>query len=119
MATHFNRDQIVFRENDIANRFYLIETGRVALESRTRAGKLVLVETVGPGDALGWSWMFTPFCWHFGARALEETTAIFFYGTRLRAISDEDHTFGYELVRRMAEVAVRRLESTRQRLLDA
>ena len=118
MATKFVPEQIIFKENDLANRFYIIEKGKVALESRTTEGKLVLVETIGVGDALGWSWLFPPYCWHFGARALEDTTAIFFYGTRLRASCDEDPGFGYELVKRMAEVAIRRLESSRRHALE-
>jgi CRP-like cAMP-binding protein len=118
MATEFAKEQVIFNEGDLANRFYLIETGKVALESRAADAKLVLVETIGPGDALGWSWLFPPYYWHFGARALERTAAIFFYGTRLRAWCDEDHDLGYELVKRMAEVAIRRLQSTQAQLLS-
>ena len=118
MATTFVREQVVFREGDLANRFYLIETGKVALEFRTSAGRLVLVETIGAGELLGWSWLFPPYRWHFEARALEETSAVFFYGTRLRAFCDEDHRFGYELLKRMAEVAIKRLESTRKNFLE-
>jgi CRP/FNR family transcriptional regulator, cyclic AMP receptor protein len=117
MPTEFGREEVIFREQDLANRFYLIEKGRVALESRTPDGRLVLVETVGPGEALGWSWLFPPYTWHFGARALEKVKAVFFYGTRLREFCDEDREFGYELIRRMAEVTVKRLESTRKQLL--
>ncbi len=117
MPTEFAKDQVIFREKDLANRFYLIERGKVALEFRNEEGKLVFVETVGAGDALGWSWLFPPYTWHFTARALEKTTAVFFYGTRLRDACEEDHDFGYELVRRMAQVAIRRLEHTRQHAL--
>lgn len=119
MPTEFTKDQVIFRENDLANRFYLIEKGKVALEFRNEAGKLVFVETVGAGDALGWSWLFPPYMWHFTARALEKTTAVFFYGTRLREACEEDHDFGYEVIRRMAQVAIRRLETTRRHVLDS
>src|SRR6266436_8779406 len=34
MQTELVKDQLVFREGDLANRFYLIQEGRVALESR-------------------------------------------------------------------------------------
>ncbi len=116
MATQFTQGQMIVSENDLANRFYVLEAGRVALEFRRDDGGQVLVETLGPGEALGWSWLFPPYRWHFDARALEDTTAIFFYGTRLRAACDEDHDFGYELIRRMAQVAVLRLEIARRHL---
>ena len=84
MATHFKPGQIIFREGETANRFYLIETGKVVLESGDDFGKPVVVETIGAGDLLGWSWMFPPYVWRFTARAVEPTEAIFFYGTILR-----------------------------------
>lgn len=118
METEFAEGQLIFREGDLANRFYLIVDGAVALESGAR-GRKVLIETLGRGDALGWSWLFPPYYWHFSARALKPTRAIFFYGTRLRAQCDEDHDFGYELMKRMASVVVRRLQSARERTAEA
>ena len=119
METEFAEGQLIFREGDLANRFYLIAEGEVVLESNTRNGRKVTIETLGQGDALGWSWLFPPYYWHFGARALKPTRAIFFYGTRLRAQCDEDHDFGYELMKRMASVVVRRLQSARERTAEA
>ena len=49
IRTHFESDQIIFREGETANRFYLIETGSVALES-TGTGEPVTIEVIGPGD---------------------------------------------------------------------
>jgi len=117
MQTHFDRGQIIFKEGDLANRFYLLESGRVALESRAGHRGAVPIHTVGAGDVLGWSWLFPPYYWHFDARALEPTAAIFFYGTRLRDRCEEDHDFGYELIKRMASVAIRRLQSAREQMV--
>ena len=119
METEFAESQLIFREGDLANRFYLIVDGSVALESGARDGRKVLIETLGRGDVLGWSWLFPPYYWHFGALALKPTRAIFFYGTRLRAQCDEDHDFGYELIKRMTSVVVRRLQSARERMAEA
>ena len=118
MQTQFAKDQLIFREGDLANRFYLIQEGRVALESRGDE-RTVLIQTVGAGDVLGWSWLFPPYYWHFDARTLTPTKAIFFYGTRLRAQCDEDHEFGYELIKRMAAVVIVRLQAARGRMADS
>src|SRR5437588_1481144 len=80
MVVQFKKGQVIFREGDIANRFYLIETGKVILESSSALGDPVVIDTIGAGDLLGWSWMFPPCVWHFTARAAEPVTAIFFYG---------------------------------------
>ena len=118
MPVEFDANQTIFREGDPANRFYLIESGKVALETAARDHETKLIQTIGAGDVLGWSWLFPPYYWHFDARALEPTQAIFFYGSRLREQCEEDHDLGYELMKRMAGIVIDRLQATRQRLLD-
>src|SRR6058998_3978668 len=98
MEKSFEAGELIFREGDPANRFYLIQEGKVALESEKAGQKPVLIQTLGVGEVLGWSWLFPPYYWHFNARALEPTKAIFFYGTRLREQSEEDPVLGYELL---------------------
>jgi CRP-like cAMP-binding protein len=120
MATRFEKDQIIFRTGETANRFYLIETGKVVLESGEDAGGApVIIDTIGAGDLLGWSWIFPPYIWHFTARAVESTSSIFFYGTILREYCDKDPRLGYELFKRMSEVMMRRLQRARSELLKA
>lgn len=117
MGVRYHANKMIFREGDPANRFYLIEAGKVTLESRGREGAAVSIETIGPGDVLGWSWLFPPYYWHFDARCLEPTTAIFFYGTRLREAAEKDPELGYELMRRIAQVVIQRLQATRKQLM--
>jgi len=118
IAVHFHKAQIILREGDLANRFYLIETGKVTLESGEGFGNPVVVETIGAGDLLGWSWLFPPYVWHFTARAAEPTQAIFFYGTILRDYCEKDPSLGYELFKRMTPVMMKRLQSARRKMLS-
>jgi CRP-like cAMP-binding protein len=116
MFKEFERDEVVFREGDPANRFYLISTGKIALESRRNDEISPLVEFLGPGDVLGWSWLFPPYYWRLDARAVDPTSAIFFYGTRLREHCEHDPEFGYDLMKRVAAVTISRLQSVRSEL---
>src|SRR3954470_2489552 len=84
MVVHFNPNQLIFQEGELANRFYLIESGKVTLASSGARGNPVVIDTISAGNLLGGSWMFPPYVWHFTARAVEPVTAIFFYGTILR-----------------------------------
>lgn len=118
MAVQFKKGQVIFRESELANRFYLIETGKVTLESGGKEGNPVVIDTIGAGDLLGWSWMFQPYVWRFTARAVEATTAIFFYGTILREYCEADHSLGYELLKRMSLVMDRRMQAARNKMLD-
>lgn len=98
---------MIFREDDLADRVYLIETGKVILES-----------SGGVDDPmLGWSWMFPSHTWNFTARAVEATTAIFFSGTILREYCEKDHSFGYELLKRMSSVMYQWRQAARNKML--
>jgi len=118
MYTRFTPGELIFREGDPANRFYLIQKGSVSLEAHLKPGTVSRIQTVGAGEVLGWSWMFPPYYWHFDARAIEPTEAVFFYGTPLRTECEDDHDIGYELVKRMAQVMMRRLQATRRQLVN-
>src|SRR6266498_4260953 len=83
MPAEFKQGELIFREGDPANRFYLIRSGRVELEAEVKERDRMLIQTIGPGDVLGWSWLFPPYYWRFDARAATSVKAIFFYGTRL------------------------------------
>ena len=119
MQTKFEPNHVIFHERETANRFYLIDHGKVALESLGHADAPVVIDEIGDGDLLGWSWLFPPYVWHFSARAVIPTTAIFFYGTVLREYCERDQGLGFELFKRMSEVMTRRLQSARTRLLAA
>jgi CRP-like cAMP-binding protein len=117
MVVHFAPGQVIFREGENANRFYLLESGSVVLESKRTLGVPMVIDTVRAGDLLGWSWIFPPHVWHFTARAVEPTVAIFFYGTILREYCERDPAFGYELFKRMSAVMVKRLQAAREKML--
>jgi CRP/FNR family cyclic AMP-dependent transcriptional regulator len=118
MARHFDTNQKILCEGEFANGLYLIETGKVALESETGFGKSIVIQTIGAGDLLGWSWMFPPYVWQFTARAIEPTTALFFYAAILREYCEKDHSLGYELLKRISAVMVTRLQAAHDQMLS-
>lgn len=117
MPTEFKAGELIFREGEMANRFYLIIEGRVQLEAEATDRPGVLVDYIGEGDVLGWSWLFPPYTWNFTARAVEQVKAIFFYGTWLREQCEADRVLGYELMKRTTAVVIRRLQAARQQLV--
>ncbi len=119
MFKEFVTDEVIFREGEPANRFYLILDGEVALESAPKDGRPVIIQTIGRDDVLGWSWLFPPCYWHCDARAIAPTKAIFFYGTWLRENCERDHDFGYEMMKRMSAIIIERLQATRRKLAEA
>ena len=116
--TRFNEGSYLIHEGQLANTFFMIRTGRVAVEIDVSPKGLLRVQTIGPGDVLGWSWLISPFRWHFSACAVAEVRAVALDGECLRKKCESDHDFGYEMMKRLAQVMERRLEATRLQLLD-
>jgi CRP/FNR family transcriptional regulator, cyclic AMP receptor protein len=114
----FAPNDVIFREGDPANRFYLIQTGRIALESRAGGRGMVLIHQLGDGDVIGWSWLFAPFAWHFQARALQPTRAVICDAANLLEMCEENHDIGYELMKRVSRMLIRRLQATRKQLVQ-
>jgi CRP-like cAMP-binding protein len=118
VARHFDTNQKILREGEFANGFYVIETGKIALESEADFGESIPIQILGAGDLLGWSWMFPPYVWQFTARAIEPCTALFFYAAIVREYCEKDHSLGYELLKRISAVMVKRLQAAHDQMLS-
>jgi CRP-like cAMP-binding protein len=114
----FADGEMLFREGDEANVFYVIRHGRVALDTFVPTRGPVTIETIDPGEVIGWSWLFAPYRWHFDAKALGVVRATVFDAACLREKCERDPAFGYDLIRRFTQVLIERLQWTRLRLLD-
>jgi CRP/FNR family cyclic AMP-dependent transcriptional regulator len=118
--TRFREDQVIFHQGETANRFYLIKEGVIELEAALEPGeRRIVAGRIKSGGILGWSWLCAPYEWQFTARALNQTSAIFFYGTVLRERCETDPSLGFELFTRRAQELVKRLQAARRRLLKA
>ena len=108
----------LFEEGEEADTFYLLRHGRVALELLMPGRGTMTISTHGPGELIGWSWLFPPYRWHFDGRVVERGSAIAFDGECLRGKAEADHDLGYELMKRFAAQMVERLQATRIQVLD-
>jgi len=114
----FRENDYIFREGEEAKRFYLIRTGKVALEINGREKGRIRVLTLGPGQILGWSWIVLPYRWHFDAQVIEDIRAISLDGECLRKKFDEDPKLGFEMMKRFTQILEQRLNVTRIQLMD-
>lgn len=113
----FQAGDVLFREGDGRDDFYLIVSGAVALEIRA-ANQTIRVETLMNGEELGWSAALPDSKKHFQARALKNVHALAFEGERLREYCNEDPDFGFKFTRWMLNVVAQRLQATQLQLLD-
>ncbi|BBX20293.1 hypothetical protein CRI77_03985 [Mycolicibacterium duvalii] len=110
--------QRLFSEGQPAQRCWLIRSGQIALDTRVPGRGTVTMQTLGPGDLLGWSWLVPPYRWQFGARTTEPVDAVEFDATSLMRLADADPQVGYAVTRMLLGVVLDRLHATRARLLD-
>ncbi|KZM75141.1 hypothetical protein AWN90_21805 [Nocardia terpenica] len=114
----FRTGERVITEGRPAQRCWLIRRGRVRLDVHVPGRCDVVVQTLGHGDLLGWSWLVPPYRWHFGAVADEPVHAIEFDTAALSELADEDPSFGRALTLMLFQALLERLQATRARLLD-
>src|SRR6516225_9950123 len=107
----------LFEDGGSANRFWLIQSGQVALDLHVPGQGRMKIDTIGMGELLGWSWLFPPYRWAFGAVAASPVEAFEFDARTVRARCAADPVLGYEVTRRVARVLSKRLQSTRVRLI--
>jgi len=114
----FEAGNTVFAEGQLASGCWLMRSGKIALESGVPGLGQVVVQMLGPGDVLGWSWLIPPHHWHFTATAATRVMAIEFDTERMRALADADPALGYPLALGLIEVVAARLQATRSRLIE-
>ena len=95
----FDKGEIIFGEGARSECLFLIASGKIALE--VVAGQRIVVQTLGPGDAMGWSALTGTAKTHFQARALSPAQAIAFDGAKLSVAFEYDSALGYEMMKRL------------------
>ncbi|MFF8598009.1 cyclic nucleotide-binding domain-containing protein [Streptomyces sp. NPDC015232] len=108
----------IFRERQHADRFWILATGRVELDSHVPGRRNAVVDTLVGGDLLGCSWILPPYLWHLGASAITEVNALEFDARTVRALCTRDPSVGEAVFACVAAAVARRLLCARSRLLD-
>ena len=111
--------EVFFREGDKQDFVYIVLDGRVSLEIFVPHHGKIRFYTAEPYDVFGWS-SVTPSVRQrtAGAVAVLESTVACIDAEGLRQFAENDHDFGYLLMRRLANVVASRLMVTRLQLID-
>jgi CRP/FNR family transcriptional regulator, cyclic AMP receptor protein len=114
----FDTGATIVREGDAARSFFLIVSGKVALVIVPHDRPHLTVLTLGPGEALGWSWLVPPHRWRIDARALKPTELLVLPAEALRLLLDAHPAEGYRFLLRLVPILAQRLDATRLQVLD-
>ncbi|MFG2125244.1 cyclic nucleotide-binding domain-containing protein [Streptomyces sp. NPDC048710] len=108
----------LFEEGRRADRFWIVRTGTVALDLRVPGRRPAVVESLGHGELVGWSWHFPPYVWHLGAEATSPVRAWELDAEAVRDMCAADPGFGRAIAVWVGRVVAQRLPASRVRLLD-
>jgi CRP-like cAMP-binding protein len=109
---------VVFREGQSDSHIYLVVSGAVGLEIRLVGQGPKRIQTVGPGELLGWSPVLGQITMTATARAVGATTLVAVDATQLATLCQHNPKFGFEFMKRTALALATRLSATRLQLLD-
>ncbi|WP_353940481.1 cyclic nucleotide-binding domain-containing protein [Streptomyces sp. HUAS MG91] len=108
----------LFEEGGRADRFWIVSSGSVVLDLHVPGRRAPVVETLGRGELVGWSWLFPPYAWQFGAQAETPVRAHEFDAFTVRLMCASDPGLGSFVAQWVGQVLAHRLTTTRTRLLD-
>jgi CRP/FNR family transcriptional regulator, cyclic AMP receptor protein len=109
----------IFTDGGYAGKFWLVRAGQAAVDLQVPGEGPVVIDTVGIGGLLGWSWLVPPYRWAFGAVCITPVEAFEFDAAAVRDCCAADPVLGYDLAQRLARVLAERLRGTRTRLIAA
>lgn len=114
----FDAGERILRTGEPADTFYAMRHGRVAIEVANPRGGSIVIETLGPGELVGISWMLPPYRLTFDARCMEQSGVIAVDAAEMRQACEADPALGYVLYKLFSGVVRDRLQATRLQLLD-
>ncbi|MFI0980943.1 Crp/Fnr family transcriptional regulator [Streptomyces sp. NPDC021093] len=116
--TSFPSGTRLFEEGGHADRFWIVRTGSVAVDTHVPGRRSPVIETLGHGELVGWSWMFSPYVWQFGAETWTPVRTYEFDATVVRPMCANDPALGMAVSQWVGRVLAHRLHAARTRLLD-
>lgn len=108
----------LLRQHAPADTFHLVLDGQVEIKLALPGQGIVTLETVGPGEAVGWSWFQPPYRCQFDARAVTPTRTLAFAAAPLRALMERDPAIGYAVLKTLVATLTERVQSCRLQALD-
>lgn len=108
----------LFEEGGRADRFWIVRDGTAALDMHVPGHRPPVIETLGVGDLVGWSWLYEPYVWQLGAEAVTPLRAYEFDAVAVRLMCLNDPEFGRAVEHWVGRVLAHRLNAARARLVD-
>ncbi|MBS1706297.1 MAG: cyclic nucleotide-binding domain-containing protein [Armatimonadetes bacterium] len=116
--TFFPQGTALLREGQRVEKVYLLRHGRVGIQVHVPGKGPKILDSVGPGELIGWSAFGRPGMARMDLVSLEDVRAISLDAECLARKCESDPKFGYAMLVMVVDVLQNRLQSTILQLLD-
>jgi len=106
---NYNPGDVVFKEGDEAVHIFIIESGKLAIQ--TAAGQTIY--TALPGDILGWSTLMLPYNRTASAIAVDKASVIIIDQLKLQEFCDKYPAIGYKITRNVGRIIAIRMRTAK------
>ena len=106
----FDKDEILFKEGEPAERFYMLISGNVLLEQRISDKVTACVGSVKPGFSFGWSAMVDNGVYTTEAVCIEPSEIYSFRRAKISNLFEQDPEMGFLMYRQLLEIIKKRLD---------
>ncbi len=113
----YDEQDVIFKEDDAAGRFYMLRRGKVLLEKRVSEHVTISVGSVKPGFSFGWSSMLEGEGYTSDAICAEKCEVYSIRGEKLTMLLNEDHSMGFILTQRLLRIVKKRLDHRTEQFL--
>ncbi len=107
---NFSEREYVFRQGDVADRFYMLRRGKILFEQRISDKMTLSMGGVKPGYSFGWSSMLDVQFYSTDAVSAEPSEVFSIIGRKLKKLLEEDHQMGHIFSQRLLRVMKSRLD---------
>lgn len=113
----FGTDEVIFRQGDKANRFYMLKQGKVLLELKIDANITVIISSIKAGYAFGWSSMLDDENYTVDALCSEPCEILSFRADKVKQLFEQDHSLGYIMSQRLLRIIKKRYDIRTEQFL--
>lgn len=107
---HFDERELIFRQGEKAQRFYMLKEGKVILEQKITDKIAVSVSAIKPGYSFGWSAMLDGEQYTIDAICAEPSKVFSFRDEKINALFKKDHSLGFIMSQRLLHIIKKRYD---------
>ncbi|MCS7244204.1 MAG: cyclic nucleotide-binding domain-containing protein [Candidatus Calescibacterium sp.] len=109
----YPKNHRIISEGFYADKFYIIIAGLVEIKSMD-----IVLQMLGPGEVIGWSWLVPPYTWNFSVDTIKETIVVSINSEKLKKIFESNREIECLIYKSMFFVVSNRLKISRQKIVE-